>query len=352
MKHYIRSIYIILLIMFLVIQGITQEQPNFTQHVENQFVFNPAYAGVKGITSFSVLAREQWVGIEHSPKTHTFCAQTRLLKSGKKINNPMSWISNNAKRTIMLVPKSKGRVGFGGYVFNDQSGLISRTGINLAYAYHITLPTVQYSFGLALTGYQLRLNTGEAYTGGDEQDPMLYNDKNHVFIPDASVGFYLLKRNFYLGISANKLMNSALRIGNASNVDYRYQRHYNLNGGYQLYTEEWIFQPSLLIKFSEKVILQNDVVITAHYIEKYFIGLGYRMNLYNPYTNDAYDELSISSNGDVLILVGFQINNFFIGYSFDYPISAVAKGSYGTHEISASIRLGSSDRRFKWKDRY
>ncbi len=50
-------------------------------------------------------------------------------------------------------------------------------------------------------------------------------------------------------------------------------------------------------------------------------GLGYRWN----------DALSL--------MIGAEFKNFFLGYAFDYPLSALSKASAGSHEIVAGYRL-------------
>jgi hypothetical protein len=37
-----------------------------------------------------------------------------------------------------------GNVGVGGYIYNDRSGLIDRTGMQLSYAYHIECGSISY----------------------------------------------------------------------------------------------------------------------------------------------------------------------------------------------------------------
>lgn len=36
---------------------------------------------------------------------------------------------------------------------------------------------------------------------------------------------------------------------------------------------------------------------------------------------------------DVSIMVGAEYKNFFLGYSYDYPLSAISKASSGSHEV-------------------
>ena len=38
-------------------------------------------------------------------------------------------------------------------------------------------------------------------------------------------------------------------------------------------------------------------------------------------------------------MVGAEYKNFFLGYAYDYPLSAIARGSSGSHEIVAGYSL-------------
>ena len=51
-----------------------------------------------------------------------------------------------------------GKVGLGGYLFNDKNGAVSRIGFKGSYAYHINFSQSQLSFGLSLIAYQFRLD--------------------------------------------------------------------------------------------------------------------------------------------------------------------------------------------------
>ena len=38
-------------------------------------------------------------------------------------------------------------------------------------------------------------------------------------------------------------------------------------------------------------------------------------------------------NDAVSVMIGAELKNFFLGYSFDYPISNISKASSGSHEV-------------------
>ena len=128
-----------------------QQLPLYSQYMMNKFLINPAVAGSEGYTAFNLTAREQWIGLKYSPKTHAFSAQTRILKNSFIARGTS--VRRNGKSS-----SRSGKVGLGGYVFNDQSGLVNRTGLQLTYAYHISFRRGQLSFGLSGSFYQFRVD--------------------------------------------------------------------------------------------------------------------------------------------------------------------------------------------------
>jgi type IX secretion system PorP/SprF family membrane protein len=101
-----------------------QQLPIYSQYLYNKFLINPAVAGSDGYMSISMSAREQWIGYSGAPRTVSVSMQTRLLKKGYRIKKTGS-------NKQVFRPKSDGKVGLGGYIFNDKNGLVQRTGFQL-----------------------------------------------------------------------------------------------------------------------------------------------------------------------------------------------------------------------------
>lgn len=317
-------------ILFLIFTaGIKAQQlPLYSQYMFNKFLINPAVAGSDGYTSINVTAREQWIGIDNSPRTHSLSYQTRILKRSYIIK------STSVKKKIYK-PSTGGNVGVGGYVFDDRNGLVSRTGFQLTYAYHIWLDETQLSFGLAGTAFQFRIND-EELTFFDQSEPLLSGDlRKTIFVPDANFGVYLLNYRYYAGFSVAQLFQSYLKVGTAGLSDYRMLRHYYLSGGYVFPLQnEFTLEPSILIKTTEELLYQIDFNAKVQYKEDYWIGLSYR------------------TAGAVVLLAGVRLDKFYFGYAFDYTLSSIMKHSIGSHEFMMAVKFGDNARRYRWLDRY
>lgn len=323
LKHFL----LITGIIGLSVPGLSQQLPLYSQYVMNKFLINPAVAGSEGYTSFNLTAREQWIGFKNSPKTHALSVQTRVLKN--------SFIAKSASVKLKSKPNSRsGKVGLGGYIFDDRTGLISRTGVQFTYAYHIFVGKGQLSFGLTGTAYQFKVDR-EALRLYDENDDLINNFDNTLLIPDADFGVYYSDPQFYVGLSAAQLFQSSLKFGKRGYENYRMKRHYYLMGGYNIdINENIIIVPNLLLKTTENLNLQMDLGANIFFSGDYWGGLTYR-------TGSA-----------IVVMGGVRVDKFYFGYAFDYNLSSIQRHSYGSHEFMIALKLGDNARRYRWLIRY
>jgi len=130
--RYLRNILPAIVLGFIFEAAIAQQVPMYSQYIMNGFLINPSFAGRDGYTTVNLTVREQWVGMTGAPSTYAASFQTRILKN--------SFISKStAVRKKIIKPTKGGKVGLGGYIFNDNNGIMHRTGFQLAYAYHISM---------------------------------------------------------------------------------------------------------------------------------------------------------------------------------------------------------------------
>jgi len=326
---------LVYILFFVIIEQISfgQQLPLYSQYLYNKFLINPAVTGSDGYTSINLTARKQWVGLSGSPQTFSFSVQTRFLKRGYIIK------TNNNNKTIFR-PQNDAKVGLGASVFSNQSGLIQRTGFQLAYSYHIWLQRMtQLSLGLSFTGTHFRINAKELSLQ-DQNDPLL-NDNllRGVFIPDATFGAYLLNRQYNIGFSVNQIFGASAKIGNDAYSNYKLYRHYYIFGSYSFERGKDIeFRPAVLIMMSEqqKPVVNPLVEFGLNFIynQSFWAGLSYR------------------TSGAIIANVGVKYSKVFIGYSFDFTLQEIQRITYGTHEISIAWKFGDSARRYRWLDRY
>jgi type IX secretion system PorP/SprF family membrane protein len=341
MKIYLMRILrnIILTVLLGSITGITmaQQMPMYSQYIMNGFLINPSLAGRDGYTTVNITAREQWVGLSGAPSTFAASFQTRLLKD--------SYISKSTSvRRKIVKPTKGGNVGLGAYIFNDRNGIMSRTGVLAAYAYHIEMGRTDgapnyLSLGLAATFYQYAMDLNGDLLLHDINDDFLNNYDRVVYIPDFNFGASFTTIKYFIGFSMTSISRGSIMFMNQGDNNRTELGHYFLTGGYKLKlpgNPDWMIEPSALIKSSDMVFksIQMDLTTRVYYKEDYWAGLSYR-------TSNA-----------LILMMGLKYQRFYFGYAFDMALSDIRVQTFGSHEFTFAVKFGESARRYKWINAY
>lgn len=304
-----------------------QQLPLLSQYMFNGFLVNPAVAGADGYTSITLTAREQWLGIADAPRTHILAFQGRLLKNNFVSRNKSVWRKFMSK-------KRSGRVGIGGYVYNDKNGLIDRTGAQFTYAYHIKMYQSQLSFGLSANFYQYSINRNRLSLENDA-DALINKSDLVMFIPDFNFGAYFSCPKYYAGLSVSQLSNSVIQLSNNNSSQFRSYRQLSLTGGFNFDLEnDIVIAPSIYLKITNQMITQVDISTKVYFGDMYYGGISFR-------TGSAF-----------ILMGGVTVDKYTFGYSFDYNFNSIQQHSLGSHEVMAAIKFGNGARRYRWINRY
>ncbi|HOW09922.1 MAG TPA: type IX secretion system membrane protein PorP/SprF [Bacteroidales bacterium] len=311
-----------------------QQMPMYSQYIMNGFLVNPSFAGRDGYTSLNLTVREQWTGLAQAPSTYALSFQTRILKD--------SYISKSTTVKKKLIrPTRGGQVGIGGYLFNDNNGIMHRTGLQGAYAYNIPLGndddeySKTLSFGLALIAYQYSVKLDNLIY--DPDDPYLNNYDRSVFITDFNFGASYATPKYYAGLAMTNLLRGALLFSKGSDNDNTELGHYYLTGGIRFpLSGNWMIEPSAFIKSSDMFFksIQLDITSRLYYKNDYWAGVSWR-------TNDA-----------IIVMLGLKYDRFYFAYAFDFTLTDIRRQSLGTHEFSLAVKFGSNARRYRWLNAY
>lgn len=276
---------------------IAQQIPQFTQYMFNSYLSNPAIAGTYNYYQIRANYRYQWVGLDDAPQTQS---------------------------VSLFGPLSKKDMGWGAYMYMDNTGPTSRMGMMGSYAYNMTLnDEYRISGGISLGFLQYKvdgskLTAGEGY---DEGDPAIFESIKSTFTPDASVGFYLYSSLLQVGISAHQLFGQKLKLYNDPIGTNRLRQHILMSGSYlfQL-NRDYEFEPGLLLKYMFRSPFQFELNGKLTYRKQIWGGLSYRLN-------DAFS-----------ILIGYNYKKkYVIGYSYDYSYTGIRKYQSGTHEFMLGV---------------
>jgi type IX secretion system PorP/SprF family membrane protein len=277
-----------------------QQDASFSMYFFNPMYINPGYAGSRETFSGTIVNRNQWANMPDAPNT-----QSINLHSAIPFSN----------------------VGLGLQVYNDRTGPMRNTGINLTYAYHIPV-TKNAKLSLGVTGMLNNLNIKWDRIHVENPNDLSFTDNpENSWVPDAAFGMYYYQKRFYAGLSSNHLMESKFGFTDVAGSDKaRFFRQYFLTTGIVLpINTAFDIRPSLLIKHVQASPTVFDLNATAIFNKRYYFGLGYRYG----------DRINMNGSDNMLVaLVQFEFSNLLrLAYSYDYYLNQTGKYNSGTHEI-------------------
>ncbi len=295
----------LLLFMAFVTNVSHAQQLHFTsQYLQHNAMYNPAAAGISNKSMLGLSYRSMWSSFPGNPKTFMVYGDAEL----KKLN-----------------------AGIGAYLYRDETGPTSRTGVQLAYSYHITSRNQKNKIGLGLELRALQFAIDKSkLTAALGNDPVLSGSSNKMGI-DAGAGVYFTNGKLSAGAAVSQLIQSKLELANVPNSKQggKLYRHYNFNANYRIPTGDGIYLiPNMLIRVIENSPSEYELGMNVNYKETIWWGLAYRIDQY----------WSIQAGFKMLKRVGLT-------YSYDYfetPISIFTGGS-GAHELGLRFDLKKSE---------
>jgi type IX secretion system PorP/SprF family membrane protein len=287
----------ILLLALFPFAVIAQQLPHYSQYMINDYVMNPAIGGKNNYFQGMSANRYQWGGITDAPRTYIL-----------SLNGPLKY----------------DHMGIGGQLFTDIVGPTRRTGFYMSYAYHIPLTKkIKLSFGLSAGILQFMVD-GQKINLHDAGDLILTNSLQSVLNADFNAGFYLYSDRFWVGASCMQIQQNKLKFFDyMSNTTSLMNRHYYGMLGYrQPIGDNFVLEPSALLKFVQPAPFQFDIGMRMIYKEKFWLGGSYR-------SHDA-----------IAIYTGYIFReNLMLGYSYDFTTTDLGNYSTGTHELILGIRF-------------
>ncbi len=284
-----------LLIALLPLAAMAQQLPQHTMYISNNFVLNPAAAGVEDFTDVKLSMRMQWIGVEDAPRT--------LYAS---IHAPVNEDINTGRRQ-----------GVGGLLVADKAGITEWVSGLAAYAYHVPLNReVRVSVGAAggflfrrwdLSGIRLR----------DPADPLLTASEDPKAVPVLHAGIWLYSNDFFCGLSSQNLLE----------VSNGFSRHYFATAGYRFEIGEWYATPSVMLRYVRPVPLSFDVNMKMQYEDIGWLGLSYRKGM------------------GMAAMAGFFISPLLnVSYAYDFRNEQVQLFPRDSHEFVLGLRFNNLKR--------
>ncbi len=274
-----------------------QQLPQYTQYMLNDFVINPAIAGKNNYYDCKSNNRYQWVGLTDAPRTYIL-----------SVNGPLQ----NRK------------MGLGGNIYTDIVGPTRRVGFQLAYAYHLKInETYKLSFGLSAGLLQYSVD-GHKLTLHDNDDVVLTTVYRSKLVPDFGAGAYFYSDKLFVSLAVPQLWQSKVKYKNHEYTDdSKIKPHVYLLAGYKFYfNENYMLEPSVMLKYNNPTPLKIDAGLRFAYQDKIWIGAAFR-------THDA-----------ITALVGYEYKKWLmIGYSYDITTTNLRNYSSGSHELMLGLKF-------------
>ena len=290
--------------------GYAQQLPTYSGFFQNKYLLNPAVAGSEKYMDIKLLYRSQWAGIEESPTTQILSIHSSIDKK---------------------------KFGVGGYVFNDAAGVLSNTGANLTYSYHIPLNDyASLSFGVSGSYASYRVDGSKVNLFHNTDQLVDLNTRAVSKAFNAGFGMFIYHEKYYFGLSALNLLSPNLQFFDLATTPQ--VKHYYGMFGWRFFSgEDWTFEPSTIISIIDGNPNQYNFNFNVNYAQLLQFGAGYRFN-------DAF----VFNTGI------YPIQDLGIIYAYDLGISTLKKGHSGSHEILLNYTFyykaayKKSRRQFKW----
>lgn len=315
-----------------------QQRPHYTQYILNNYIINPAVAGIENYTDVKISHRHQWVGLEGAPVTTYFTIHGPLRKSDYNRStatgfNP-SGDNPRGRSYWQDYTSAEPHHGIGFTMLNDRTGPLNRFSAYGTYAYHLGI-SEQTSIGLGVSaGLQnMRLDASKLNFGNQFQvDPAVAGSGYlNRLSPDLNVGVWLYSADYFLGVAAQQIIPSKLKFSSDTLTlsDGRLVPHLFISAGYRMFlNDDMSFLPSVMLRYVNGAPMGFDLNAKLQYRELLWLGA------------------SVRHQDGVAGMVGVNVSNALnLGYSYDVTTSRLNTVSRGTHEIVVGFLLGN-----RWGD--
>lgn len=321
----------ILLFPCTVLKGQDQQ---YTQFYAAPMLLNPAFAGTSIQTRVAMNYRNQWPTLPQAFVSYNFSFDHFFpeVKSGVGLN-----VSHDRAGTGALTYTNVSLQY--AYEFNITRKISLRPAINIGYGSNY-LDIDKLTFGDQLARQDAGATTLDPDRARYAQKPVAY--------PDFGAGFLVYAEKFWLGASIfhiNEPVHSL--VGRESALPRRVSAH----GGFRIklsdvgaFSKRQFIVPAFNYQL-QGLFDQLDIGFYYEY-DPIIIGLWYRglpgvkKNANSTINQDA-----------IAVLVGYEINNMRIGYSYDLTVSSLTPNSGGAHELSIVMEFASKKSKKKNKRR-
>lgn len=299
---------------------VAQADGQLTQYFEVPTYYNPAAIGSTDYVRIRAGSRMQWIGIDNAPRTFLLTADSPLKLFGK-------------------------RIGVGIVASSESAGLFRTLNIGLQLGYKIKLWKGELTPALQV-GFANEVFKGSEVFIPDDDD---YHQATDDAIPktdvsgnalDLGVGLFYSRPKWWVGVSCQHVNSPTVTFQSENGTDagggttstdgdegpkkyqFTFDRTLYFMAGGNIPIKNTLFEvmPSMMFK-TDFNFWRAEVTGRVRWKKFLTAGVAYR-----------YDDA-------VSAILAAEYKGFYVGYSYDYPVSAISKASSGSHEILAGYSL-------------
>ncbi len=267
--------------------------------------YNPAVAGESNGINLVLGSRMQWVDFKHAPMTFFLTADMPYKLLGQ-------------------------RLGVGVKAEFERIGLYSNTRIGAQLAWKKQFGRRMLSVGIQPGVFSQVFRGNETkvidFEGQEDDVAIPRNDVSGTAF-DANVGVFFSAPHYWAGASITHITSPSIELKqsrDATNYIYEFNvsRTYYFMGGGNIPINNSLFeiQPSAMFVTDAKM-WTAQIAAMMRYNRTLNIGAGYRYK-------DA-----------VTAFIGVNLKDAYIGYAYDYPVSAISKATFGSHEVFVTYHV-------------
>jgi type IX secretion system PorP/SprF family membrane protein len=325
----------LLFIVFTSESVFSQFKPYYTQYILNNYILNPAVAGIENYTDVKLSYRNQWVGIDGAPVTTYFSIHGPIGKSDYRTSATSFEVPGEnprGRRFSDNFTAPNAHHGLGITALNDKTGFINRWSAYGSYAYHQPLSvatSLSAGINMGVTGLNLDRTTIN-FADLDANDPAIgmINGEVKILKPELGAGLWLYSADYFAGISVQNLLLGSVKFTAGASKENYFSPNCFLTGGYRFFlTDEVSALPSVMIQFMQPNLYGLHSNVKLQYLDKLWVGGSYR-----------YSDLISGYSA----MVGFNVSNTFnVSYAYENTLNSQLKiFTKNTHEIVLGFLLG------------
>ena len=299
-----RSIVTMVMAVAVAVGAMAQADAAFSHFWAGKGYYNPAVAGELSAIRMNLGSRMQWVDFKHAPMTF--------------------YLNVDMPYKLMGV-----RFGSGVKAEFERIGLFTSTRIGAQLSWRKKIGKGYASIGIQPGVFSQVFRAKErelVEEEGTESDIAIPSQEVSGTKFDANVGIYYTHPYFWAGFSVTHV--TAPRIELKASRDATTYYEFEVNPGYYFMAGGNIpvnnslfeIQPMGMFAYTQN-FWTAEVAARMRYNRLLSIGAGYRWK-------DA-----------VTAFIGVNLKDAFIGYAYDYPVSAISKATFGSHEVFVTYNV-------------